>query len=230
MDKKINHEGIKTIAMIAMLIDHIGVSLYPSDVLRMIGRVAFPIYCFLLTEGFCHTGDRWRYAGRLLLMAVIAEMPYDLFLYGRWNCNGQSVMLTLLCGVAMMAAMQEFSSRWQKAVIIAGVALVNESLSGEYGAAGILMIAMFCVTRGMKEKIRFWMQALAMILLCLMIPSTNIILGTERIPIQIFGVAAMLPIIAYSEKKRSSSEVWKWFAYWFYPLHLLALYIIKIII
>ncbi|MBR1523666.1 MAG: TraX protein, partial [Lachnospiraceae bacterium] len=70
--------ALKLIAVISMLIDHTGDVLFPGTMwLRYIGRLAFPIYCFLLVEGFFHTKDLRRYMFRLLLFGLISEIPFD---------------------------------------------------------------------------------------------------------------------------------------------------------
>ena len=82
-----NTYKLKLIAIITMLIDHIAAVLIPSDtmlwlVMRCIGRLAFPIFVFLLVEGFHHTRDVKKYLLRLGAFALISEVPFDLAFYG----------------------------------------------------------------------------------------------------------------------------------------------------
>ena len=74
MDKKqgLSQEGLKLIACVTMLIDHIGAAFVPWMWLRMVGRIAFPIYCFLLAEGAFYTRNPRRYGARLAVGALLA--------------------------------------------------------------------------------------------------------------------------------------------------------------
>ena len=81
MEKGLSQEGLKILACVTMLVDHAALLFGGSPWLRAIGRLAFPIYCFLLTEGIRHTRDVRRYLSRLLFAAIVSEPIYDLVLY-----------------------------------------------------------------------------------------------------------------------------------------------------
>ncbi len=71
---------LQCIAVVTMLVDHLGYELFPSaDWMRMIGRLSFPIFAFMLAEGFVHTSQRKKYVLRLAAFAVVSEVPYQLF-------------------------------------------------------------------------------------------------------------------------------------------------------
>lgn len=91
---------LKYIAMATMLVDHMGYVLFPWILwLRCVGRIAFPIFAFQIAEGCIRTHDRRRYALRLLLFAVLTEVPFDLAFSGRpLDPSYQNVLWTLLAG------------------------------------------------------------------------------------------------------------------------------------
>lgn len=92
---------LKAVAVLSMLIDHTGAVLFPHLIwMRIIGRLAFPIYCFVLSEGAVYTKNWLAYAGRLLLLAVASEVPFDLaFFDSAWYPGYQNVFWTLLFGL-----------------------------------------------------------------------------------------------------------------------------------
>ena len=90
MDNKvktgISQEGLKLLACLTMLIDHIGALFFPQfQWMRIIGRLSFPLYCFLLSEGIHYTRNPMKYGLRLLLVAVLTELPYDLLFRGEFT-------------------------------------------------------------------------------------------------------------------------------------------------
>lgn len=218
----LSQEGLKCIACAAMLIDHIGAVLLPRlTVLRIIGRMAFPIYCFLLAEGAHYTRDPKRYGIRLAVGALLAEIPFDLAIWGGPGWDGQSVMLTLLLGFWMARCMMGVTGV-RRVLVILPFYLAAELLRTDYGGMGILLIALFVLTRELPRR---WIwQTVGMAVLCW--SGYDVAVGPLYLPIQAFAVLAMIPICAYSGHKRSGNKLLQWGFYLFYPVHLTVLWLL----
>lgn len=210
-------EALKLLACATMLIDHIGAVLFPKNLLlRIIGRIAFPIFCFLLVEGVYHTKNPTRYALRLSVALVLSELPFDLCFCGHFSWERQSVMFTLLLGFLMLHLTKDLSLP-KKLLLTIPFALIAEALHTDYGALGIAMIALFAFTRGFDDSLLLQWCGLA--LLCLSVFFSNFL--------QLFCVAAMVPISMYSGQKRTGSKTVQWFFYLFYPVHLTVLWLLS---
>lgn len=228
---------LKFIAMITMLIDHIGavvllryilsiqgcvmdiayynrlVMLY--RVMRGIGRIAFPIYCFLLVEGFLKTHNLKKYILRLGIFALLSEIPFDLCLTARvFSLSHQSVMLTLLIGVMTMWGVSVLERRVHDRValvcgsmaVIAAGAAAAELLHTDYGYMGVACIMVLYALRRVK-----WMQITGGCLVFLW---------------EIWAPLAFIPIGFYNGKRGLKL---KYVFYLFYPVHLLILYLICVL-
>ena len=223
-NKSLSQEGLKLIACVTMLIDHIGAVLVPALGLRIIGRIAFPIYCFLLAEGMAHTRNVKKYGIRLAIGAVLAEVPFDLALYGHVSWAHQSVMVTLLLGYLMILWMRSTQQVAKLVpVIVCGVAA--ELLATDYGAMGLAMIALFALTR--EHNDRLMMQVMGLGVLCWFVGGAGWRVGSLFIPVQMFGLLAMVPIGLYRGEKATGSKLIQWGFYLFYPVHLLVLWMIS---
>lgn len=221
----ISGSTIKMIAIISMLIDHIGAVVvqrmlyfpqYGGElrtlymILRSIGRLGFPIFCFLLVEGFTHTRNVWKYALRLGVFALLSEVPFDLAFSDAWMYNGyQNVFVTLLIGLFVMIFIDRIGKRkWpvalkaplQLCVVIAGM-YAAEFLKTDYAALGVMCIVTIFLFR--KNRLA---QAIA-----------GAVVFLWEIPASL----AFLPVAAYNGKRGWKM---KYFFYAFYPCHLLILY------
>ena len=233
MNKKIfSQEGLKIIACVTMLLDHIGAVFMPSIVnynlyyaLRIVGRLAFPIYCFLLAEGVAHTKNPVKYGLRLFVGILLAEIPFDLALFGRFTWDHQSVMVTLFLGFGMALIIQKLDRT--KLVPVIAFAFLAELFRTDYGAWGVGMIALFVLTRERKD--RNMIQTLMLAAICYLMNSASVPIFGIRVPIELFAVLALIPIFLYTGKKSTGSKAVQTIFYLFYPVHLLVLYMITLL-
>ena len=247
MKKGISQEGLKLIACLTMLIDHIGYEIiYPvyasmsvvnaADfpevrlvyklylLCRCIGRIAFPIFAFLLVEGIHHTRDRKKYAFRLAVGAVLAEIPYNLVVSGSVSGPKQSVMATLLLGFLAVHYMEKCRSLAWKSVVLLPFAVLAEIFRVDYGWAGVVLIALFELSREMYSP--NLIRTGGMIVLFHYMSSYILQFGNFTFPMQVLGVLSMILIANYKGEKRTYSKAAQWAFYLFYPVHLLLLWII----
>ena len=223
MEKGLSQEGLKILACVTMLVDHAALLFGGSPWLRAIGRLAFPIYCFLLTEGIRHTRDVRRYLSRLLFAAIVSEPIYDLVLYpcvGIWQ--HQNVLWTLALGCAMLWCMTMIHKPVAKLAVMLLFALAAELVRASYGSSGIYMIALFALCREVPEG-KWALAAGLLVINWLMGSFTAPVFGLD-VPVQLFAELALVPIFLYSGEKRIRLKAVSWGFYLFYPAHLLLLW------
>lgn len=227
--RPLSQEGLKFLACAIMLLDHIGATLIPWGTLRIIGRLAFPIFCFLLAEGAHYTRNPQNYLLRLGIGAILSELPFDLALFGSWSWRHQSVMVTLLLGAMALLAMKQMTRPLLKVLVLLLFACLADFMNTDYGGAGVLIIALFGLTR--EWKYGWLVQLLGMYLICRWIIPGGVVWFIDRyVFIEIFAILALIPIWLYSGKKSTSSRVVQWAFYLFYPVHLWILYLISILL
>lgn len=214
---------LKLLAMLLMLIDHIAhlfrvgaevtllslgshtLTLY--EALRYLGRPAFPLFAFLLVEGFLHTRNRRNYAVRLLLFAVLSEIPFNLFCSGRLLYERQNVFFTLLFGFLALCAMEHLEG-WRRILGVLGLFLLAFVFRADYTWTGYLLILLLYALRSVPV-----LRALS-------------VTGILGLP----AGAAALPIALYNGRRGFVGGRWLKYAFYaFYPLHLLFLVLIKIL-
>lgn len=232
--------SLHLLAMGFMLCDHLwGTVVAGNDWLTCIGRLAFPIFAFLLVEGFFHTSDRKKYALRLFLFAVISEIPFNLALGSRvFYPVHQNVLWSFLISLGLMQLCEKARSsrrRWLFVPAVLACALLG-SLVGlvtfvDYYHAGILTVLVFYCFRG-----RRWYHFAGQ-LLGLWYINTEVLgglvyeftfLGADfSILRQSLALLALIPIWLYRGRRGHSSKAFRYFCYGFYPAHLLILGLIR---
>lgn len=225
---------LKLIALAVMAVDHFAASILYYNILlpaaplspdmpqwkiyrlyeamRFVGRIAWPVFAFLMVEGFFYTSSRKRYASRLLLFALLSEIPFDLALGdGIWDFSHQNIFFTLLIGFCVLWVMEQMKTLpgflfFQTAAVVAGcwIAFV---LQTDYDWRGVILIVVLYLFRSN----RLLMTAAGCVCLLWEAPAC----------------LAFLPINLYNGKRGFSM---KYFFYLFYPVHLLFLGILRYLV
>lgn len=211
----IDRSVLKWIAVLTMVVDHVGAILFPDQIwMRVIGRVAFPIYAYCLAEGFRYTSDYRRYLGRLALFAILSEIPFDLAFYGvPFSFAHQNVFFTLTLGLILLWVLERFR---EQLLLCAGafavLCFLAQALHMDYGAGGLLMVfAFYLAQQGTSPWIGWGIFVF-------------INLFGYAGGVQWAAILALLPIGLYSGKAGKKKQR---FFYWIYPLHLLLLWVIE---
>ncbi|MFM9277385.1 TraX family protein [Paenibacillus jiagnxiensis] len=213
------------IAMITMLIDHIGAAFYPSELApwRIIGRIAFPIYTFALYLGYVHTRNMKRYMLRLLVLALLSQLPF-MFALGTAGLN---VIFTLLVSLLALAGADRLKRPGLMIPFYMIVGAFMEWSNMDYGAYGLGLVLVFRYTRGV------WM-VIAHFVLNLLYELWNFryIGYTYYQPfamIQHFSIISTIVISLFQPSPgvfRRTVPRWLWIS--FYPVHLAVIALIVI--
>lgn len=243
MKKCLSGSALKIIAMVTMLIDHAGAviveymiasSMYDEQtraalttldkMLRGVGRTAFPLFAFLLVEGFVHTRSRVRYLIRLIVFALISEVPFDLAVY-REVCHPeyQNVFFTLALGFLMMMGLEkvktikvgadgrplgDVAQTVLKLIILIAASAASYLIKSDYIAVGVAVIALFYLLRDM--------------------PYGSVIAGGVGGLIVLsnpWTLLSLIPIALYNGERGLKL---KWLFYIIYPAHLLLYWFIAV--
>ncbi len=227
---------LKIIAVVSMLLDHVAWVLYPQNMLlHDIGRLAFPIFAFLLVEGFFGTKNVRKYEIRLLVFALVSEIPFDLaFSDTAFDFSYQNVFFTLLIGLVMLDVITAVRKRVPQdtygiileLVILVAFAALAFLVKSDYGAGGVLIIYCFYRFRDM-HVIKYILFTLILLLLY-----------ARTTPYELYALFAIIPLLLYNGQRGFSKirgpyggtkrgpgyQVVRYAFYLFYPVHLIILY------
>lgn len=217
--KKLSSTQLKWIAALAMLCSHVYKCLLINHkeflFLDLIGRISFPVFCFVLVEGYCHTKSKGLYLFRLWVFAVFSEIPFDLAFYGKIvDLRTQNVLFTMVIGVIVMWGMEKMPEKFAVFPVFLGMGAAW-LLRTDYSFFGIWVISIFYMLRGMKKE-WFAVQAVSQL-------ASTALYGWK----QVFAAGSLFLLQKYNGERGSGS---KYFFYLFYPVHLLCLYYLSIII
>jgi len=233
---------LKLIAAATMLIDHAGLLLFPGHPwMRIVGRIAYPLFAWCIAEGFRYTRNRMRYFLQVFILGVGCQIVYTIaereLYFG--------ILLTFSFSLVLMALLRETKAAWQNEPTAFGDRIQNRGISGTARSslvtAALFLFTILCAVITMVVKVDYgfcgilvpvlaylpekpWMRkaALAVGILALSIVQWH--LGDH---VQIWCLMAMVPLALYNGKPGKYRM--KWFFYIFYPAHMAALYLLSVI-
>ena len=233
----ISANGLKWIAIAAMFVDHAGeayMDRLPAPLyfaMRMVGRCTMPIMCFLLAQGFHHTRDRKKYALRLLVFALVAQLPYTYFGTGSFfslelEPGYFNVLFTLLLGLCALWAAKSNLKPWLKISLAALCALT--AILCDWPMFGVLFVLAFGLNFGAFRRQALWYVLAAAIFILSDVAYTLSDGGPIYIALYELGLFLPLPLLALYNGKKANEKApaWtanKWLFYVIYPLHLAVL-------
>jgi len=218
---------LKLLAMAAMTCDHIGVSLLPQyRILRIIGRLAFPIFAYMIAEGCRYTRSKARYLLSLTVVALVCQVVYFVAMQSLYMC----VMVTFSLSVSLIWLLDTFIKKKNALwgiLFFAGVGavwfvsnllpdlLVHTDFAIDYGFLGIVLPVLIYL--GKTKSQRLILTALGLFLL-----------ARHHGGVQMFSLAALVPLALYSGRRGKAKL--KYLFYIYYPLHLAAIHLISLVL
>lgn len=230
------------IAMFTMLLDHMwGTSIISSEVFTCIGRISFPIFAFMIVEGFSHTSDKKKYIKRMFIFALISEIPFNLMVSLRvFNPFHQNVLWTFLIALLLMQWNEKHKNKddiVKTFFIILGTIVLGGLIGiiscSDYNAGGVLTVLTFYY---FKDKT--WFNRLIQLIFLYFINfevlggigwDLNLFGNTFFLPQQSIALLSLVPIWLYNGKQGPYNKTTKNIYWWFYPTHMLVLIAIKLI-
>lgn len=234
--------GLKVIACISMLIDHLTFCFIPVydasgkirlDYLlgRCLGRPSMLIFSFLIVESFFYTRNRWKYIIRIAILALVSEAPFDFLLNRQFNMNclrSQNILWTFLIALLALMVIDNVKTKyflklnrvyyfWSVVAIVVAIVLADSAYV-DYGSVGVMCVFVFYFLRGNKFGLVLGMIAWSIVAL---------FSGHD---LEIFGLIALWPINMFYRGEKGNIP--KWVFYVFFPLHMtilgLIVYFLKV--
>ncbi len=214
---------LKILAMIAMTCDHVGLQLLPQyPILRILGRLAMPIYAYMVTEGCRHTRDRRKYLLRMAGMALLCQAVYLVAMGSLYQC----ILVTFSLSICMIYALEDWEQKRTKGAAVKAFGmmaliwvlcrLLPDLLTGtdfaiDYGFFGVLLPVLVYFGNP-----KWWDLTIGLVLLAM-----------DYGGVQWWALAAV-PILMLYNGQRGKASIGPLF-YWYYPVHLVVIYGLSLI-
>ena len=225
--------ALHIIAMIFMLCDHMWATILDYEWLTCIGRIAFPIFAFLITEGYIHTSNINKYIKRMVIFAIITEIPFNLMVSASPIYPfHQNVLWTFVISLLTLKYLNfDNTKNIFKSILIIILAIIIATITMcDYFGTGVMMVVGFYIFRKSKLLQLLMMIYVNMILIQGYSYPIDIAGYTYYFPQQGFAILSLIFIWLYNGKQGYHAKWFKIFCYAFYPLHMLILYILTIVL
>lgn len=225
---------LKIIACICMFIGHIPY-VFPNTVIPciLIGRISFPIFAFLISEGYIHTKNFRKYLTRLLVLAVISQLPASLLFNPNFSSWYLNIFFTLAIGLLSIRFFDKIKNKFLAVIPILILAYIAEFLGCDFGAIGVFIIVCFYAFKN-NRNLMVLVEAFLMIVFFAMKLSyyTSLSITIIRyILLQLlFTICSLIFIIFYNSKRGKDNRKIQISFYLFYPIHLVFLCVIKYLV
>ncbi len=216
--------SLKLIAMISMVFDHVGDMFFPGALwMRMIGRLAMPLFSFCIAEGYAHTKNKQRYLLRMGVFALVSEIPFDLAFEGRVSLGHQNIMLSFFLAILALMVFDRIRGEGKEhaagktllgILCVCAVAVLALLLRADYTLFAVLAVFLFYVLRNRHPLLRCGV-------------GVGFLALTRTVGYYRATGLSLIPLLLYNGKRGRGL---KWLFYAFYPGHLLLLYLLKTVL
>lgn len=227
MKKILSSNSLKFIAVLAMLLDHIAFSFIPYSsvfyfIFRIIGRITVPVMFMGIANGYNYTSNKFKYGLRLLGFALVSQIPYSLFMEGKFFLvDNYNILFTLFLGFVCLYIFYNVKNMFMKIIFI--ILCFIFSCFCEYGLFGISLALMFSLCKNGNFRILFYS------LMCLVYIIFSTILNKSFFIFVIYlGLFLFIPLLTLYNGKKGKYNL-KYVFYVFYPFHLFILILLKLL-
>ncbi|MFD2306686.1 TraX family protein [Enterococcus termitis] len=239
MENKINAFHLKMIAIIAMLLNHIGSGFHLNEYseplfffTELVGKLTFPIMAYLLVEGFHYTRNLKKYALRLTVFWLISIYPFHLLFFQNYPFDPtefvNNIFFTLLMGLLLIISYEKTKSTLLHVLLVIGFSLAT--ILSDWQLIGVLLIfGFYRINNVTLKKTIPLLYTTAFLFILLMIVY---FISPSSVPwyefLSVFGILGTAPLLLAYNGQRGYSPNWvKWGFYLFYPLHMIILILIR---
>ncbi len=216
--------SLKLLAMLSMVFDHVGDMFFPGALwMRMIGRLAMPLFSFCIAEGYAHTGNKQRYLLRMGVFALVSEIPFDLAFEGRVGLGHQNIMLSFFLSILALMLFDRIRGEGKEhaalktllgILCVCAMAVLALLLKADYTVFAVLAVFLFYVLRDRHALLRCGV-------------GVGFLALTRTVGYYRATGLSLIPLLLYNGKRGRGL---KWLFYAFYPGHLLLLYLLKTVL